>query len=131
MISVNINNNKGDNNHDSEMYNISITRSCNNFNNYCEGNFLNCFLSSLKNIYSEWITILNILYNYHILIILRHYDIVSVTKEQIVDLVKQIEHIKILKHLKLRHFIIFPGIKNRRDRKHKDIIRNKINNKEK
>ncbi|ETW39723.1 hypothetical protein PFNF135_05752 [Plasmodium falciparum NF135/5.C10] len=130
MISVNINNNKGDNNNDSEMYNIYINRSCNNFNNYCEGNFLNCFLSSLKNIYSEWITIINILYNYHILIILRQYDIVSVTKEQIVDLVKQIEHIKILKHLKLRHFINFTRKKNRRDRKYKDNIRNKINNKE-
>ncbi|SPJ12898.1 conserved Plasmodium protein, unknown function [Plasmodium sp. DRC-Itaito] len=126
----NDNNNNNNNNNNNEMYNIYINSSCNNYNNYCEGNFLNCFLSSLKNIYSEWITVINILYNYHTFIILRQYDIVSVTKEQIVDLVKQIEHIKILKYLKLRHFINFRRKKNRKDRKYNDNIRNKINNKE-
>ncbi|KYN96123.1 hypothetical protein PGSY75_1453400 [Plasmodium gaboni] len=133
MISVNIDNNKdhnNNNNNNNEKYNIYINSNCNSYNNYSEENFLNCFLRSLKNIYSEWVRIINILYSYHNFLILRQYDIVSVTKEQIVNLLKQIEDIKILKYLKLRHFIKYRKTKNGTDRKYEHYIRNKINNKE-
>ncbi|CRG94729.1 conserved Plasmodium protein, unknown function [Plasmodium gallinaceum] len=76
----------------------------NKSNLYYQGNFLESFVSSLKNIYNEWLRVVDILYNYHILLILRQYNIVSINDEQILEFLQKIKTIKIIDYLKLSHF---------------------------
>ncbi|CRH01392.1 conserved Plasmodium protein, unknown function [Plasmodium relictum] len=73
-------------------------------NMYYQGNFLESFVSSLKNIYFEWICVIDILYNYHILLILKQYNLVPICDEQIFEFLQKIKKIKVIDYLKLSHF---------------------------
>ncbi|GAB68053.1 hypothetical protein PCYB_126190 [Plasmodium cynomolgi strain B] len=74
-------------------------------NVYYPGNFLECFIDSLKCIYSEWICIIEILYNYHILLVMKQYNIVLVRDEQILDVLNRMDRIRVMDYLRVDHFV--------------------------
>ncbi|CXI92028.1 conserved Plasmodium protein, unknown function [Plasmodium berghei] len=84
------------NNNDQKGHNLNI---------YYQGNFMDCFVDSLKTIYTEWGFIISILYNYHIILVLRQYNIVPIKDDQILDLLQKLSTIKILDYIKLEDFV--------------------------
>ncbi|EUD69388.1 hypothetical protein C922_00251 [Plasmodium inui San Antonio 1] len=74
-------------------------------NVYYPGNFLECFIDSLKCIYSEWNCVIEILYNYHILLVMKQYNIVPVRDEQILGVLNRMERIRIMDYLRVDHFV--------------------------
>ncbi|ANQ10023.1 Uncharacterized protein PCOAH_00045840 [Plasmodium coatneyi] len=76
-----------------------------NINVYYPGNFLECFIDSLKCIYSEWICVIEILYNYHILLVMKQYNIVPLRDEQILDVLNRMDGIRLMDYLRVDHFV--------------------------
>ncbi|CAI7722352.1 gamma-tubulin complex component, putative [Plasmodium vivax] len=74
-------------------------------NVYYPGNFLQCFIDSLKCIYSEWICVVEILYNYHILLVMKQYNIAPVRDEQILDFLNRMDRIRVMDYLRVDHFV--------------------------
>ncbi|CAD2111504.1 hypothetical protein YYG_03462 [Plasmodium vinckei petteri] len=84
------------NNNDQKGHNLNI---------FYQGNFMDCFVDSLKTIYNEWGSIVSILYNYHIILVLRQYNIMPIKDNQILDLLQKLNTIKILDYIKLKDFV--------------------------
>ncbi|CAA9989615.1 conserved Plasmodium protein, unknown function [Plasmodium knowlesi strain H] len=76
-----------------------------NINVYYPGNFLDCFIDSLKCIFSEWICVIEILYNYHILLVMKQYNIVPLKDEQILDVLNRMGGIRLMDYLRVDHFV--------------------------
>ncbi|SBT78402.1 conserved Plasmodium protein, unknown function [Plasmodium ovale] len=91
-------------------------------NVYYQGNFLECFLGSLKSIYDEWVNIVEFLYNYHTLLVLRQYNIVPVKDEQLWEFLQRVNGIKVMNFLKVDNFVNW---KKKRKRKRRDGKREK------
>ncbi|KJP86916.1 hypothetical protein AK88_03425 [Plasmodium fragile] len=77
----------------------------NRINMYYPGNFLECFIDSLKCLYSEWICVVEILYNYHILLVMKQYNIVPLRDQQILDVLNRMDRIHIMDYLRVDHFV--------------------------
>ncbi|GAW82553.1 hypothetical protein, conserved [Plasmodium gonderi] len=85
-----------------------------NRNLYYPGNFLECFIDSLKCIYSEWTCIIDILYNYHTLLVMRQYNIAPVTDEKIWEFLNRMGTIRVIDYLRVDHFVNWKNKKRKK-----------------